>query len=98
MRNNRNIPLSQNEIRVIEELTQKWDSQRQISKITWHARRTIQKYQKDYRVKQSIKNALDKYYGTPDIKIYTINYWLVCSIIFIVFALALAWIYFLINL
>jgi len=101
MRKYRNAPLTPEEIGVIEQLVDKWDSEREIFAITWHSRNTIRKYKHKYldriHLQEKIQEWLDKYYGTPDIKIYTMNYLLVCAVIFVVCYLATLGLYFLIN-
>lgn len=102
MRKYRNTPLTSEEIEVIERLVDKWDSERQIESITSHSRNTIRFYKHEYferkRIAEKLEKAIDKYYWTPDVKIYTISFWFVWLVLFSIIFLSWFWIYFLINL
>ena len=67
MKKDQFVPLSQNEIEIIENLT--------TSNPKNH---TIRKYQRLYlersRIAEKLEKALDRYYRTPDVKIYNIHY------------------------
>lgn len=100
MRNYRNTPLSPEEISIIVKLVDKWDSERQINSITGYSRATIRKYKRIYlerkRIADKLEEAMDKYYANT--RVYRIDYYILCFVIFVIFGLAMTGLYFLINL
>lgn len=93
----RRTPLSQQEIDVIERLTSKWDSQRQINRITRHSRNTIRKYQRLYRQKiaTNLEKALNEYYW--DTKVYNIHLSVVWIIAMVIIGLCSLGTYYIFN-
>ncbi len=100
MKKDQFVPLDQNEIEIIENLTSKGCTQRQIQKITWHGRWTIRKYQRLYlerkRIAEKLEKAMEKYYGK--VTVYEMGFPLVVTIIFSIFILSMLGLYFLVNL
>ena len=92
--------LTAKQVEIIEQLTAKWSSQRDIAKITGHGRMTIRKYQRIYlerkRLALKLEKALDKYYANT--KVYNIHYWFIWLVLLSIIWLSSFWIYFLINL
>lgn len=87
--------LTERQIEVIEQLTAKWTSQRQIARITRHGRQTIRKYQHAY-IHRKIIEWLDRQFANTSV--YTISFWLVWLALWTLIVLSSLWLYFLINL
>lgn len=98
MKANQFKPLSAKEIDVIEILTSKWTSQRQIQRITNHGRTTIRKYQYAYYNRKIIE-WLDKHFAESEwVQVYRISFWFVWLVMMLIIVLSGCGLYFLINL
>ena len=97
MKTNQFSPLTAKQVEIIEQLTAKHTSQRDICKITGHWRWTIRKYQYAY-INRKIIEWLDKHFAKSEwVQIYRISFWFVWLVMMLIIVLSGCGLYFLIN-